>query len=350
MAPDPVTPPATDEVPIAPLDLSFAAVNDFVHEPGQHYEHLQWLCLSLATALENATAPPATDADVERVEELDRLATKGPWEFVDAYGEMFGDESYKGQAFLNIDGCGSVHFERANDAKLAAEYRSLVPRLAVRLTSVGAERDELSAERQRVAMLLVKEEELTIRIQAELASLRSRLAAAEVENRKYADLMVVAHPDGSQTGGTPDSLRGLIDELQSEWDTAETRLAAARQRADSAEAALAELRRGSGDDGDEIDSLWLEETGWTRADFGSEPRWEMTVCNQDHGSDGKTRHWLCIHEPCGSWWPIEFRQKNERDKKADKVALLTWVDCITRGHVRRLLTALGITPTESPKQ
>jgi hypothetical protein len=43
---------ATAERPDSPVNLSFAAVNEFVHEPDQCFEHLQWLCLTLATALD----------------------------------------------------------------------------------------------------------------------------------------------------------------------------------------------------------------------------------------------------------------------------------------------------------
>lgn len=42
--------PKREDQPISPKDLSFQAVNDFVHD-SPHYEHLQGLCLSLACKL-----------------------------------------------------------------------------------------------------------------------------------------------------------------------------------------------------------------------------------------------------------------------------------------------------------
>lgn len=48
----------------------------------------------------------------------------------------------------------------------------------------------------------------------------------------YAAVMVVPHPDGSQTGGSPADVRRMLDELQAEWDGAERRLAECRVERD----------------------------------------------------------------------------------------------------------------------
>lgn len=58
------------------------------------------------------------------------------------------------------------------------------------------------------------------------------LADARRERDEFAALMVVPHPDGSQTGATPKDLRAMIDELQGEWDNAEKRLAEAKTERD----------------------------------------------------------------------------------------------------------------------
>jgi hypothetical protein len=42
------------DVPECPPALTFDSVNEYVHTPGVHFEYLQWLCLSLVTALEAA--------------------------------------------------------------------------------------------------------------------------------------------------------------------------------------------------------------------------------------------------------------------------------------------------------
>jgi hypothetical protein len=106
------------------------------------------------------------------------------------------------------------------------------------------------------------------------------------------------------------------------------------------------------DDAEPVTADWLEATGWERHD--ARPgwrRWKRVVCVQRHDPlSGATTHWLDIHEPQtgadGSvWWPINFWQQHESDEKPEGVAWLSWVDHTTRGHVRRLLAALGLVPS-----
>jgi hypothetical protein len=109
------------------------------------------------------------------------------------------------------------------------------------------------------------------------------------------------------------------------------------------------LRDNPEDDGEPVTGEFLESLGFELSqDKPHGRRWKLVVCRQDHGSNqGVTTHWLDVHEPCddGSgrlWWPINFWQRNEDDRKADGVGLLSWVEHTTRGHVRRLLAALGV--------
>lgn len=101
------------------------------------------------------------------------------------------------------------------------------------------------------------------------------------------------------------------------------------------------------DDAQPLTADWLEQTGWTR--YRNQPhdrRWKLVVCVQNHGpGQGTTTHWLDIHEPIVgtdglAWWPMNFWQQHDTDKKADGVALLSWVERTTRGHVRRLRVVL----------
>lgn len=100
---------------------------------------------------------------------------------------------------------------------------------------------------------------------------------------------------------------------------------------------------GAGREDDEpVTPDWLIATGWKAASHrGKQDRWELTLMVQHHGPGlGSTRHWLVIHEPHGEWWPIDFRQMHDEDKKEDGVALITWIERTTRGHIRQIISAL----------
>ena len=69
-----------------------------------------------------------------------------------------------------------------------------------------------------------------------LSATLEKLTAAERMNAEYGKLTIIPHLDGSEGSASPDDLRRAFDELQSEWDGAEKRAAAAERERD-------ELRR-----------------------------------------------------------------------------------------------------------
>ena len=69
-----------------------------------------------------------------------------------------------------------------------------------------------------------------------LTATLEKLTAAERMNAEYGKLTIIPHLDGSEGSASPDDLRRAFDELQSEWDGAEKRAAAAERERD-------ELRR-----------------------------------------------------------------------------------------------------------
>lgn len=104
------------------------------------------------------------------------------------------------------------------------------------------------------------------------------------------------------------------------------------------------------DDKEAVTSDWLLSVGFEegQAPKGSK-QWEKTIIIQEHGFGQETRHWLRVHEPIDEWWPIDLYQQGSDQEEPDGVALISWIDYTTRGHVRRLLAALGI-DDESTKE
>jgi hypothetical protein len=103
------------------------------------------------------------------------------------------------------------------------------------------------------------------------------------------------------------------------------------------------------DDGEAVTEEWLLAEGWEpKSHRGNQDRWEKTLKVQRHDdSAGATRHWLVVHRSDdGEWWPIDLRQQfiadDGENHKEDAVALLSWLDLMTRGHIRQLIAALSI--------
>lgn len=91
---------------------------------------------------------------------------------------------------------------------------------------------------------------------------------------------------------------------------------------------------------------WLRSVGFEKiATDGCYRYWERTLFIQDFtdSNNGKTRHWIRIHEPQDDWWPIDLFQQGDQDEKPDGFSPLSQIEKTTRGHVRRLFAALGIT-------
>lgn len=121
---------------------------------------------------------------------------------------------------------------------------------------------------------------------------------------------------------------------------------------DTAAVANAYLADHPSDDDEPVTAGWLEQVGFRLEQFRDTHRWKQVLHVQPHEFGVKpTTHWLTVHPPSEGgdgtvWWPINFWQQNEDDESPDGVALLSWIDHTTRGHVRRLCAALGVTLTE----
>lgn len=112
--------------------------------------------------------------------------------------------------------------------------------------------------------------------------------------------------------------------------------------------AAAYLREHPADDAEQVTEEWLQAVGFEFCPAAPTPRWKLVLCVQDYGFDeGTSTHWLEIMEPIADcdgdlWWPIEYCQQHDRyDGKPVRVALLSWIERTTRGHVRHLVRALG---------